>query len=466
MFDLLIKDATIVTVNSDREIIYGGYVIIDGNKIIDIGPMDKLKKIEAKEVIDATGKVLFPGFINTHNHLFQTLLKGLGDDMKLDKWLATMTFPASTRLTEEDCYYAAMQGIIEGLHSGMTTNVDYMYAHNRENLSDGIIKAFIETGQRGILARGVQNTGAEFGVQEATMQNVETVEADIRRLFEKYHNYNDGMIKIWAGPAAMWECTLDMHKKLYDLVNEYDSWYTSHISETPFDRDATHQLYGMNDFELLEDLGITGSNVLMVHTVYLTDEEIERAAKYDMKISHNAISNMYLSSGVPPIPKMLRKGLSVSLGVDGAASNNAQDMIELMKITALMHKVDGLDPMAMTAEKVLEMATIDGARCIGMEDELGSLEAGKKADIVLFNPRRNPKSVPMHNPVSALVYSSSCENVEMVIVDGKIVLRDGAVTTIESEQEMYKKIQAVADDLCDRANITNRGKGHEWTKFE
>ena len=467
MNKLLLINAQIVTVNKKREIIQNGFVYIEDNIIKDIGDMKSLesKNIDDIKTIDLVGKIIFPGFINTHNHLFQVLLKGLGDDMRLDKWLSTMTFPASTILTEEDVYYAALGGVMEGLKSGMTTNLDYMYAHNRENLSDSVIKAFVELGQRGILARGVQNTGAQFGVQEATMQDIKTVEKDIRRLFEKYHNSNNGTIQVWTGPAAMWECTLDMHKMLYDLTNEYDSWYTSHISETPFDRDATAELYGCNDFELMEKLGITGENTLLVHTVYLTEEEIKRASSYGMKISHNVMSNMYLSSGIAPIPEMLHEGLTVSLGVDGAASNNAQDMIELMKTTALLHKVSHLDPVAMTAEKVLEMATIDGAKAIGMEEKIGSLEVGKLADLVVFNPYLNPKAIPLHNPVSTLIYSSSCQNIEMVLVDGKIVLEDGKIVNVENEEKIFKDINNVAEDLCIRANITNRGAGHKWNHY-
>ncbi|HHX68650.1 MAG: amidohydrolase [Miniphocaeibacter sp.] len=467
MNELLLINGQIVTVNPNRDIIEKGFIYIVNNKIVDIGDMNSLEGEKYKEVStrDLNGKVVFPGFINTHNHLFQVLLKGLGDDMRLDKWLSTMTFPASTILTEEDVYYAAMGGVVEGIKSGMTTNLDYMYAHNRANLSDGIIKAFIDVGQRGILARCVQNTGEEYGVQKATMQDLHTVEEDIRRLFENYHNSNNGKIKIWTGPAAMWECTLEMHKLLYDLANEYNSWYTSHISETPFDRQATTELYGCNDFELLEKLNITGSNVLMVHTVYLTEEEIARAAKYKMKISHNVLSNMYLSSGVAPIPEMLKSGLTVGLGVDGAASNNAQDMIELMKTTALLHKVDKLDPIAMTAEKVLEMATIDGARAIGMEKEIGSIEKGKLADLVIFNPYLNPKAIPLHNPVSTLVYSSSCQNIETVIIDGRIILDNGKITSINDEKKLYEDINNIAEDLCLRANITNRGSGHKWNHY-
>lgn len=467
MLDVLIKNAIVVTVNKDREVIFDGAIAIKKDKIVDIGKTASiLEKYEcAKKLIDADGKIIFPGFINTHNHLFQTLLKGLGDDMVLKDWLATMTFPAAKYISKEDTYVAAMQGCIEGLRSGITTMVDYMYPHNRENLCEGIIDAYRELGIRGILGRGSMNTGNQFGVPKEIMQDVATVEKDVRYLFEKYHNSENGRIKVWVAPAAMWSNTKEMLTMLWKVTKEYDSHFTVHISETPFDREATRELHGKVDIELLEDLGIVGPNVVMVHCVYLTEEDMEMTKKYDMKISHNTASNMYLSSGVAPIPEMLKKGITVSLGVDGAASNNSQDMIELMKLTALQHKVNNRNPLAISAEKVLEMATIDGARAIGMEDEIGSLEVGKKADLVIFNPMLNPKSIPMHNPVSTLVYSSSMQNIEGAMVDGRMIMEDSKILTIEDESQVLRQVQKTADDLCVRGNITNRREGHVWNSL-
>ncbi len=464
MIDHLLINAIIVTVNKEREILYHGALAIEGNNIADLGESEALvrKYPDAKKITDLNGKIIFPGFINTHNHLFQTLLKGLGDDMVLKDWLATMTFPAATNLTQDDCYQAAMLGCMEGIHSGITTMLDYMYPHNCEMLSDGIVKAFKELGIRGILGRGCMDTGEQFGVHPGIMQQKEQVEADLRRLFETYHNTENGRIKVWVAPAAMWSNTREMLEMLWKVTNEYNAGFTVHISETPFDREAAKELHGKVDAELLEELGIVGPNVLMVHCCYLTEKDMEMAKKYDMKISHNVCSNMYLSSGVAPVPELLAKGITCSLGVDGAASNNAQDMVELMKFTALQHKVHTKNPLAMSAEKVLEMATIDGARAIGMEDEIGSLEIGKKADLVIFDPMESPKAIPMHNPVSTLVYSSSLKNITGVIVDGNTIMEHGVILTVPDERAVYTSAQQCAEDLCKRGNITNRREGHRW----
>lgn len=463
----LIKNAIIVTVNPEREILYHGAILINNDSIEAVGDSDELaaKYQDAEKVTDLQGKIIFPGFINTHNHLFQTLLKGLGDDMVLKDWLSTMTFPAATNLTPDDCYQAAMLGCMEGLHSGITTMVDYMYPHNRANLSDGVIRAFQELGIRGIFGRGCMDAGVNFGVHPGIMQKKDEVEKDLRRLFETYHNTENGRIKIWVAPAAVWSNSKEMLQMLWRVTNEYNSGFTVHISETTFDREATKALHGKFDAEVLEEYGIVGPNVLMVHCCYLTERDMEMAKKYDMKISHNVCSNMYLSSGVAPIPELLKKGVTCSLGVDGAASNNAQDMVELMKFTALQHKVHTKDPLAMSAEKVLEMATIDGARAVGMEDEIGSLEVGKKADLVIFDPEECPKAIPMHNPVSTLVYSSSLKNITGVIVDGQTIMEDGVIVKVADEKAVYRSAQACAEDLCARGKITNRKEGHVWNRM-
>ncbi len=464
MIDKLLHSAVVVSVNAARDVFFDGAVAIEGDKIVEVGPTAALleKYKDCAEKRDLSGHILFPGFVSTHNHLFQTLLKGLGDDMVLKDWLETMTFPAATNLRYEDCYQAAVLGCMEGLHSGITTNLDYMYPHPVPELSDAVIEGFQKTGVRGILGRGCMNTGAQFGVQQGIMQNTADIEKDVRRLFERYHNSDNGRIRIWVAPAAIWSNTKENLEMLWRVTNEYKSGFTVHISETPFDRDAAAELHGLPDAEVLKELGILGPNVLMVHCCYLTDNDIALAKQHDMKISHNVCSNQYLSSGVADVPKMLKNGLTVSLGVDGAASNNAQDMVELMKFTALQHKVNTRNPLAMSAEKVLEMATIDGARALGMENEIGSLEAGKKADIVVFDPMKCPKAVPMHNPVSTLVYSSSLQNIVAVYVDGKTVLDNGVVTTVDSELAEYKKAQTCAEKLCERGHITNRREGHKW----
>jgi 5-methylthioadenosine/S-adenosylhomocysteine deaminase len=460
--DLLIENITIVTVNREREILEKHTIVVDGSLIKDIGPSEllKAKYKNTKKTIDGTGKIIFPGLINTHNHLFQTLLKGLGDDLNLADWLSQMTFPSSAHLQPEDVYAASMLGCLEGIRCGTTTQLDYMYPHARPGLSDGVVNAFRDLKIRGILGRGMMNTGEQFGVRKAIMQDIDTIEKDCYRLFDTYHRTENERIKVWTAPAAIWSNTEDLLKLAWRISNEYDSGFTIHISETPFDREAGKEIHGVYDFDVLEKLDITGPNVLMVHCVHLTPEDIKKAKQFDLKVSHNTTSNMYLASGVAPVPAMLKAGLTVGLGVDGAASNNSQDMIELLKHTALLHKVYTQNPTVITAEKVLEMATIDGARAIGEEKNIGSIEVGKKADFFIYNPALSAKSTPMHHPVSTLVYSGTHACVETVVIDGNIILEDSVLKTAD-EFQIIKRGQEAADDLSIRAG-TSGNKRRKW----
>jgi len=453
MAELLLNHATIVTMNPHREIIPDGSIRISGDRIAEIGPSSSICSSNKGETmdLDLKGKVIFPGLINTHNHMFQTLTKGLGDDRVLASWLKDMTFPAAAYLDEESVYWAALCSCLEGLHSGTTTILDYMYPHPKPGLCDPIIKAFLDTGVRCLFGRGMMNTGEQFGSDPRILETEDSALEDAERLLQKY-GASSGRVNIWLAPAAMWSNTKSMLQGLADLQRRYGARLTVHISETPFDRQATETLHGRNELQVLADLGLLNNKLLMVHSVWLTDQDIERAVFAGAAISHNPISNMYLSSGVAPIPKARSRGIPVGLATDGPASNNAQDMIEVLKITALLHKVHHLDPLAITAGQVLEMATIEGARAIGMEQEIGSLEVGKKADLFVFNPDLSLKAVPMHNPVSTLVYASSSQNVEMVIVDGKIVM-DHSKSTLITEKTAIDTTRRVAENLRLRAGI-------------
>lgn len=461
MVDLIIKNGTIVTVNKKREILYDSAIVIEKGIIIDICKSSQVldKYPTATQTIDAEGKAIFPGLINTHNHLFQSLLKGLGDDRVLSNWLVNVMFPSAAKLTQEDAYYGAMLGCMDGIRSGTTTVLDYMHAHPTGELADGVIKGFNTTGIRGILGRGYMDNGGEFGTPKAIMQDVNTIENDCVRLLDKYHNTSNGRVKVWIAPAAVWLSSKEALLMTKRLADAYKTGITIHVSETPFDREATKQLHGSYDTDYLAELGIMGENVLLVHCVHLTQKDIRMIKYFDAKVSHNPVSNMYLSSGTAPVPQLIQAGITVGVATDGAASNNSNDMLEVLKTTALLQKVQHMDPTIITAEKVLEMATIDGARAIGLENEIGSLEIGKSADLFIFNPMLSPKSVPMHNPVSTLVYSSTQSNVETVVIDGNIVLENGKFNF--DEGQILGKAQKIADDLSIKAH-TDKLKRGPW----
>jgi len=405
---LLIKNGFIVTMNKSRNIFKDGAIAIEGNKIADVGKSHDLeKKYRAETVIDAKGKVIIPGLINTHTHLFQVLLKGLGDDMTLEKWARDMTLPCAKELTEEDCYLAAQVGCIDAIESGTTSILDFMYAHPKPNLSDQIIKVFQETGIRGFYGRGFcDREERDVHIPPELIQDTDKALDDCERLIKKYHGSADGRISVWVTPNVIWYVSKEGFEKSKILANECGTRLTVHVAETPYYNKNSMKRFGMRELEFLERIDFLGSEVLAVHCVHLNDRDISILKGRDVKVSHNPVSNMYIASGIAPIPKMLDAGITVGLATDGAASNNNQDMIETLKFTALLHKVATRDPTAITAEKILEMATIDGARALGLESEIGSIEPNKKADLVILN-FKNPRAVPVHNPISTLVYSAS-----------------------------------------------------------
>lgn len=448
MTDILIRGGTIVTMNGRREVIEEGSIAITGNEIEAVGKTSDVKKEhgDADKEIDAKGKYIFPGLVDTHTHLFQSLLKGLGDDKDLKNWFLQMTAPAAVELTQDDCYAAAMLGCIEAVKSGTTCVLDFMYPHPRPKLSDSVVKAFNELGVRGILARGFNNTGVEFGIPEEILEDPADAFKDCRRLVKEYRE-----TPIFIAPDMVWTTSEEALRETRAVADELGIRISMHISETTFERQFSQEKYQMDDLEVAEQAGLLGPDFLAVHCVWLDAKDIRILKSHDAKVSHNPVSNMYLASGIPPIPEMIMAGVTVGLAVDGAASNNNQDMIESMKLASLLQKVHTKDPTVITAEKVLEMATIDGARAVGLEKEIGSLEVGKKADLFIAD-FKSARVIPVHHPVSALVYAANGEDVETTIIDGKVVVENRRLMTLD-EENMLKQARVAADSLVERSGI-------------
>src|SRR5215831_15073849 len=449
--DLLIDGATVVTVDDDRRVFEAGAVVVDGGRIVSVGPASELQATYApRQRIDAAGRFVFPGLINTHTHLFQTLLKGLGDDRVLVDWFRQMTGPSAAALTEEDCYRAARAGCLEAIRSGTTCIKDFMYVHPRPGLSDAVIRAMDEIGIRGIFARGYCDTGVAEGVPPPLVESLESILADCERVARRYDGSAGGRIRVRFAPCMIWSVTLESLRATRDLATRLGVGLTMHVAETPFELDNSRRRFGVKDLELLEQIGFLGPDVLAIHCVHLDERDLRILKARDVRVSHNPTSNMYLSSGVAPIPAMLLAGITVGLASDGPASNNTHNMIQTLKLAALLHKVATRDPTIITAERVLEMATIEGARALGLEREIGSLEAGKRADLIVVDLARSPYAVPLHHPVSALVYSAIGDEVETVVIDGQVVMEGRRLTTVD-EELVLREAQAAADGLVERA---------------
>ncbi len=431
MADILIKDGYIITMDPQRRVFERGSVEIEGDKITAVG-----KDIEgrADTVIDARGKVVLPGLVNAHTHLSMTLLRGVADDMPLMEWLETKIWPIEKNLTSRDCYLGALLGCLEMIKSGTTCFADLYF------FMEDVARAVEEAGLRAMLSYGI----IELGDPKRRESELRAGE----KLVKTCQGAAGGRIQTMFGPHAAYTCSPECLMQVKELAKKYKVRIHTHISETQDEVDKIVKKYGKRPVEHLDSIGFLGPEVLAAHCVWLTEREIAIIRKQGVKPVHNPVSNMKTASGVAPVPEMLAAGIPVALGTDGAASNNALDMFNEMKFAALLNKVGKLDPTAMPAKSVLEMATINGAIALGLEDRIGSLEVGKKADIVLADLKK-PHLAPLHNVMSHLVYSAVGSDVDTTIVDGRILMRNRRVLGID-EDEVLKQVQATSDDLLDR----------------
>jgi 5-methylthioadenosine/S-adenosylhomocysteine deaminase len=445
--DLLIAGGTVVSARPDG-LVTNGSIAIRGTSIESIGPL-----VDAERTIDATGMLIFPGLVNTHTHLYQTLLKGLGDDLPLMDWLDACTLPSLPHLTPRMCYVAAALGCIESLRSGCTTIFDYMVDTASVEIYDAILQAFADVGIQGILGRGLRDRQAENVILDLPSFGEQV--ADCMRLLDRY-----GPERVWLAPGATWAMEPESLLATRRMANDRGARISLHTDEVVFDSEESLRRFGQRTLPYLDSIGFLGPDVLHAHCVQLTEQDCAILARHGGKVSYNPVSNMYLGSGVPPIPRLLDLGVTVGLGADGAASNNSQDMLEALKVGALLPKVAARDPSVFTAGDALRLATSGGAAALGRSD-FGTLEVGMRADLFIFDPL-HAKSVPVHDPVSTLVYSSGEANVMSTIVGGRVVLDHGRVTGVD-EAAILREAQQLADELAALAGTRQRVEGR-WSR--
>lgn len=401
-------------------------IYIEGNRIAKVG---KGLKLSAEYVIDANGKVISPGFINAHTHSPMVLLRGLADDLPLMEWLRNYVWPVEKKLTSKHIYWGALLSILEMIKGGTTTFVD-MYFHMKE-----VAKVVEKIGIRAYLSYGMVDLGDE------EKRNVEIKET--LGLLEFINKLDSPRIEFLFGPHAPYTCSPELLKWVREKANETGKMITIHLNETKSEVQDIKEKHGMTPVEFLDELGFLGDDIIAAHGVWLTDKEIEILAKRRVTIVHNPASNMKLSSGVMPIEKLLKAGINIALGTDGAASNNNLDMVEEMKLAALVHKVHTLNPTITDAESVFKMAAQNGARALRLN--AGVIKEGALADVVIFDFNK-PHLRPITNVISHIVYSANGNDVETTIVDGKIVMLDQEVLTVDEEKAL-DKVQKIVDEL-------------------
>jgi 5-methylthioadenosine/S-adenosylhomocysteine deaminase len=457
----VLSGGTVVTMDADRRVLHDGAVAMspDSGRLLAVGAAARLRAdFPSADFVDCAGQVVLPGFVNTHTHLFQTLLKGLGDDRVLADWFTDMTGPSAAELTEADCYAAALHGCAEALSTGTTTLVDFMYVHPRPGLADAVLAAMDEIGIRAVMARGYITAGADVGVPDPLVQPLDAALADAARLIDRW-NRPGSRLRVGLAPCMSWTVDSDTLRETRALADATGSLVTMHLAESPFDVAEAERRFGMRDIPFAAATGLLGPDLLAVHCVQCDEQDVELLAEHDVKVSHNPCSNLYLGSGFAPIPQMQRRGITVGLASDGPASSSNHSMLQAMKFAALIHKGAARDAEIMTAEKALEMATVDGARAIGMEAEIGSLEPGKRADVVVAD-LSSLCLTPVHQPVSALVYSARGDEVNRVYLDGRLVAMAGVPVRV-NPADIQRLSSTAAAELTSRAGTAALAE-REW----
>ncbi|MCK4634315.1 MAG: amidohydrolase [Candidatus Aenigmarchaeota archaeon] len=420
---MLIKNIRyIVTMDPQRRLIKDGAIFIEDNKIIDVGKNEIYKKYKTDDVIDAKGMVAMPGLIKAHTHSPMTLMRGYIDDLPLIEWLQKLwTFEA--KLKPEDCYYGSLLACLEMISFGITTFSD-MYLYPNE-----ILKAVEKSGLRAMVSPLI----FEKINKDCNLRNA-----------RKFLKKKTERVTPALGPHATYTCSKEELIGVANLAEEKDVFIHTHVSETQNEVKQIKEKYGTNPVEFLNSVGLLTDKTILVHAIWVTDKEIKLIAKTGAKIVHCPIANMKLASGVAPVHKM--KNITVSIGSDGPSSNNNLDMFEEMKAAALIHKINNLDPTLIPSNYALEMATINGAKTLGLNDT-GSLEPGKKADLILIDFRK-PHLTPLYNPVSHLVYSCNGGDVDTTICNGEILMKNRKF--VLDAGKIMKKVEEIKEDLLKR----------------
>jgi len=428
--DILIHDCTIVTMDNRQPIIEKGFLTIKNGQITDVCKKSRaLLSVKAEETIDGEGKVALPGLVNCHTHVAMTLFRGLAEDQPLDLWLRDTIWPLEAKLKPSDIYDGALLGCLEMIKSGTTCFAD-MYFHE-----DVIAQAVERAGLRAVLALGIIEAGEAHRGESMLRGAVSFV--------KKYDGFAGGRVKVQLGPHALYSCSPNLLRRVGEAASKLGVGVHIHLAESMETARALRAKYGVGEVELLERIGfLKGLNVLAAHCIHLSSEEMHLLASRGVRVAYTPVANMKLGMGAPKIDTLLRLGAIVGVGTDGPASNNTLDMFENMKAAALLQKVWHKDPTVLPAETVLRMATIDGAKALGLEKSVGSLEVGKRADLILVDFDK-PHLTPRHNLYANLVYSARGSDVDTVIVDGKMLMMKRKVKTL-NEAEVMQKAQRTA----------------------
>ncbi|OLS03651.1 amidohydrolase [Tissierella creatinophila] len=426
--NILIKDIDIIPVNRKDEILKSTNLYIQKGRISHIGNLREDIKVDKK--IDGKNKLLMPGLINSHTHLGMSLLRNFADDMNLTDWLTKKIWPMEAKLNGEDIYWGSLLSMGEMIMTGTTSFCDMYF------FMDEVGRALENSGMRGVLTRGI--------IEDP--KNPKEKLNETKELYKKWNNSLNEKVKVMVAPHAPYTCSPEFLIKTIELSEELNTGIHIHLSETKKEVEDSFKLYGKSPIKHVYDLGMFNSHTIAAHCVHISDEDIDILMENNVYPVNNPASNLKLASGFAPVSKMLKKGIKVSLGTDGASSNNNLDMFKELNLASLVNKAVDLEPLSVPAIKAIEMATLNGAFALGLEKEVGSIEVGKKADMILIDMDK-PHLYPKHNLVSAISYSVNGTDVDTVIIDGNIVMENRELKTLDMEKIKYMTEKRTKDLL-------------------
>ena len=429
---LVLTGGAVVTMDQSHRILSPGAVAIDGTDIVGVdSPAAVAARFKATETIDTTGQVVLPGLVNTHTHAAMVMFRGLADDLALMDWLERYIFPAEAKTVSAEMVRIGTElALLEMIRSGTTTFADMYY------FEEEVGRAARRAGVRAV----VGETIIGFAVPDA-----KTPADSLRRAEDMAKEFaNDPLVTPAVAPHSPYTLDTQWLQACRALSDRYRIPILTHLAETEEEVRTVRQKFSLSPSAYLASIDLLGPRVVAAHGVWVSDEDIVTLKRSGTGISHNPESNMKLASGAAPVPKYLASGVPVGLGTDGAASNNDLDMFEAMRQAAFLHKLESRDPRAVGAPVALEMATVTGSRMLGLGNLVGSLEAGKKADVITVS-MKGPRQTPMYNPVSHLVYVSRGDDVENTIVNGRVLMRNRVVQTLDE-----RAVLAAAQKLAER----------------
>jgi len=466
MLDVLITNALIMTMDPARRVLQNSFLTVEGDKITDIGSMKKLVKSDAKKIIDAKGKLVMPGLINVHSHGADILLRGgLSQDRSHDDWLLNVLYPGMQTYTLDDFKIGVRLFVDEAIRSGITTIVDNEDPGSQE-IQRVMLNVYKKSGMRTIYGRMFNDLPPPssladyYKVLEAKSPKVNHVEdyfvedtqvvlRSIENLIKEY-NSEDSLVQIWPSPNGPSWCSKEGLTGILEIAQRCDTGLAIHLAETP----EESRPFGVSTTEYLDSIKFLNPRLLAAHCVWVNDRDIRLLKQNDVKVAHQPTSNMYLASGIAPIPKILAQGITVGLGSDDGNCNDTVSILSEVRAASLIHKANMVDASCVTAEQATEMATIEGAKALGMEKSIGSLEVGKKADIIILDLNA-PHLRPMHHLPSILAYQTRGTEIETVIVNGRILMENHKLTWMseDDESKLLEQAQESSVAIKDRAGL-------------